>query len=303
MKTTLAMLLASVCLAVPGYGQQMVVAIDKFENDANASDELFTTLRKRITGSIVNTRKFEVVERQHLKSVLSERKLSDAGLTDEENAPAAGKLKAAGYVLYGSVLSLGLDGSAVNVGGVSAGKISAKVEIELRISSAETSKIIASKTIIARKSQSRISGDGQATAGNVADQVIEDAIRAATKKVTGALIDLAYPAKIIKVGKRSVTVNITQEQTELGAVYEVWEVGEELIDPDTGESLGADEELLGELEITRAKPKASIAKPRGDLELDDLEVGMIVRRIDEAVVKQRNAEEKAKKKKNFESRF
>jgi len=281
----------------------MVVAIDNFENDANAPDGLFKTLRKRITGNIVNTRKFEVVERQNLKSVLSERKLADAGLTDEEDAPEARKLKAAGYVLYGSVLSLGLDGSAIAVGGVTAGKILAKVEIELRIASAESGKIIASRTIIASKAQNRISGDGRATSGNVADQVIQDAIRAAAKKVTGALIELAYPAKIIKVGKRSVTVNITQEETELGAVYEVWEVGEPLFDPDTGESLGAEEELLGEIEITRAKPKTSVAKPRGDLDIDDLEVGMIVRRIDETLVKQRKRESKAKRKKNFESRF
>lgn len=283
--------------------ERAIVSIYKFNNEANAPDELFRTLRSRITNNIVNTRKFQVVDRENLKAILSEQNLANAGMTDAEDAPKSGKLRAAGYIIYGSVLSLGIDGSGTQIGDLKAAKLTAKVEIQLRFGDAETGDIIATKTIIATKSQSRMESSGQVTRGNVGEQVIEDAIREAAKKVTAALTDLAFPSKILKVSATSVMINVTAEATELGAIYEVWDVGEELLDPDTGESLGVEEELVGEIQITRTKPKYSLAKPCGGLELEFLEPGMIVRRLDEAVAQQRRNAKKKAKKASFKSRF
>lgn len=281
----------------------MVVAIEKFENEANAPSELFQTLRSRITDNIINTRKFDVVERQRLASVLSERKLADAGMTTEETAPDAGKLTAAGFILYGSVLSLGLDKSSSDIVGVAASKDTVKVEIQLRIANAESGKALSSKTIIATKSQSRMAGDGQRISGNVQEQAIQDAIREASKKVTDALMDLAYPAKIVKLNSEDLLVNLTKEQTEIGAIYEVFSPGEEIIDPDTKESLGSSEEYVGKIEISRTMPKFSSAIPVGGKQLSSFAPGMIIRRQDEEAAKREKQKEKEEAVKSFESRF
>ena len=281
---------------------KIAVAIDKFTNEANARDDLFQSLRSRITDNIVNTRKFEVVERQRMASVLSERKLADAGMTDADTAPEAGKLKAAGFVIYGSVLSLGLDQSQSSVQGFSASKDTAKVELQLRIANAETGKLLASKTIISEQSQNRMGGDGMRTTGNFAEQALQDAIRDAAKKVTDALMDLSYPAKILKVNPADLLVNLTQEQTEYGAVYEVFSPGEEIIDPDTGESLGSSESYVGKIAITRTAPRFSTAVPVG-LPPSVFQPGMIIRRQDEAAAQRERQQEKQRAIQNFESRF
>jgi curli biogenesis system outer membrane secretion channel CsgG len=292
--------------AMVSFAQQpkMVVTVEKFENEANAPTEFFNSLRTRITDNIVNTRKFEVVERQRLASVLSERKLVDAGMTEEnETTPQAGKLKAAGFILYGSVLSLGLDKTQSDVVGLSAAKGTAKVEIQLRFANAESGKIISSKTVIATKSQSRMEGDGQQVTGNVGEQVVQDAIREAAKKVTEALVDLAYPTKILKLNPSDMLVNLTKEQTEIGAVYEVFSAGEEIKDPDTGESLGASEELVGKVEVARTSPKFSFVVPVSPAEIAAFKVGMLVRRQDEEAAKQEKVKARKEAVKTFESRF
>ncbi len=303
MKKFLPAIMLSTLCAWPMMAQKMIVAVEKFENKTDARSDYFATLRTRITDEIINTRKFDVVEREQINSVLSELKLKAAGLTEEGEGPEEGKLKSAGFVIYGSVLSLGMDKTTAAVASVAASKTTAKVEVQLRISSAETGKILSSKTIIATKSQSRMAGEGTTTEGNSDDQSIQDAIRSAAKKVTDALIELAYPPKIIVVGKQDITLNLTKEQVEIDDLFDVLELGEELVDPDTGESLGAEEEFIGRIQITTPGPKTSKSKPVGDLGLDTFKPGMLVRRTDPAVLQKEKAMKKETSEKAFKSRF
>lgn len=288
----------------PQPAPEIFVAIEKFTNEANAPDELFQTLRSRITDNIVNTRKYKIVERQRLNSVLSERKLIDSGMTDPgtDTAPEAGKLKSAAFVIYGSVLSLGQDQSQSSVQGFSARKDTAKVEIQLRIANAETGRLLSSKTIVAERSQNRMAGEGMRTEGNFEEQALQDAMREAAKKVTDALMELTFPAKILQVNPADLLVNLTQEQTEYGAIYEVFAPGQELFDPDTGESLGSSEMFVGKIAITRPAPRFSTAAPIG-LPTSVFQPGMIIRRQSEAAAQRERQMEKQRAIQNFESRF
>ena len=64
------------------------------------------------------------------------------------------------------------------------------------------------------------------------------------------LYEVITPTEIIKVGSKSVYVNLTEERARHGALLNVFTLGESLSDPDTGESLGNSEELIGKLRIT-----------------------------------------------------
>ena len=288
---------------VPPAPGRMVVAIDKFENKSTATPELFDRLRTRVTGEIVNTRKFEVVERERMESIIKEQTLIEQGATKPEEGPKPGNLKPACYVIYGSVLSLGMDSASGTVGDVTASRSAAKVEIQLSFSNAETGKILASKEVIATESKGGLTASGSTAGGNIEDQIVESAVRKAAKMVTQELMALVFPAKIIGVDATTVMINVTQEQTEIGTRYEVYDVGEQLVDPDTGESLGAQESRVGEIEVIRAKPKYAEAKPLGSLKIDTLEKGMIVRPVDKVVKAKEAAERKEKRTQEFESRF
>jgi len=283
--------------------KKFVIAIDKFGNKADASANQFDTLRSRIQARLVATRRFTVVEREKMKNVLSEKKLADSGITDDESEEAQTKSKSADFVLYGDVLFFGRDSANANEGGVSGSKLSARVELKLTITETKTAEVLAEKVLTGYGSSSRVATEGVSQSGNLSEQVERDAADDAARRVVEALREHVYPAKIIRVGKKTVTVNLTDGETEEDDVYDVFEAGEVEEDDDTGESIEVDGECLGRIRITRTTAKTSTAEPIGDLDIDDIEKGCIVRRVSLEMLKKEAKKKKEKAKKAFKSRF
>ena len=106
------------------------------------------------------------------------------------------------------------------------------------------------------------------------------------KKVSATLadqfVDSVYPMKVVKRDRRNqVFINRGKDGgLKIGQIYEVYYAGEELIDPDTGESLGASEEFVGTIKIARINPKMTVAKivSEEDAENAPIGTGDIVRR-------------------------
>jgi hypothetical protein len=116
-------------------------------------------------------------------------------------------------------------------------------------------------------------------------------------------MDLAFPAKVLRIANGQLTINLSQEATSVGTLYQVWRLDEELIDPDTGESLGAAEELVGEVKIVSCQPRFALAEPVEGSGISDFAVGMIARRVNDATLKEREAKEREESQRQFQSRF
>ena len=284
---------------------RMVVAINKFENKSGAPDSVFETIRARVQQCVVGARKFEVVEREQLKAAMSEQTLVASGITDGEDAdaPEAGKMKAASYIIYGNVLYCGKDKSGGSSEGVASAVVKSKVELQIKITNGETGKILTQKSAIgygidkamATKEFSSSTGQG-----------MRDAIDEACHMAADALRDVAYPAKVIKVGKKDITINMTDEEVKEEDVFDVIEADEPMTDPDTGAFLGYDGDDVGRVVISRTGPQVSKAKPMDDLELDDIDTDehtYIIRRVSKATLKKEAKKASQKKKAAFESRF
>jgi hypothetical protein len=95
-------------------------------------------------------------------------------------------------------------------------------------------------------------------------------------------VDAVYPMKVVKrTRKNQVIINRGKDGgLKKGQKYEVFFAGEELIDPDTGESLDSGEEFVGTIEIVRINPKASYGAivSEEDPENAPIGVGDIVRK-------------------------
>ena len=292
-------------LAITATPSRMIVSIDKFENKANVQANQFETLRARIQQAVIGTRKYEVVEREQLASAMSEQNLVAAGVVDgtDVDAPQAGKMKAAAYVIYGNILFYGIDTAGRAAGGVGSGSIRTKVEVQIKITNAETGKILASKSVIGIGTESRQYQADTAVSGNIQEQCERAAVDQAAHMVVDALRDVSYPAKIVKVGRKSVKINMTNEEVREDDVFDVFEVGEEMIDPDTGASLGSEGEEVGRIRITRTGPKVSDAVPEDDLEIEDLKVGYMLRRVSAETLMKERMKAKKKRQDAFEARF
>ena len=71
---------------------------------------------------------------------------------------------------------------------------------------------------------------------------------------------MVFPAKVIARRDTQVTINRGEGAgVAVGDVLNVYALGEEMIDPDTKESLGRDEVKVGKVKITEVDPKFSKA--------------------------------------------
>ena len=286
---------------------RMVVAINKFDNKSNAPDGTFETIRARVQQCVVGARKFEVVEREQLKAAMSEQNLAAAGVTNSEDAdaPEAGKMTAASYIIYGTVLYCGTDKAGGVAEGVASAVVKSKVELQIKITNGETGKILTQKSAIGYGiDKAMATSEYKASTG----QGMRDAIDEACHMAADALRDVAYPAKVIKVGKKDITINMTDEEVKEDDVFDVLEADEPMVDPDTGAFLGFDGDDVGRVTITRTGPQVSKARPveDGDLDLDDLDTDehtYILRRVSKATLKKEAKKASQKKKAAFESRF
>lgn len=286
---------------------RMVVAISKFENKSGATPQQFETIRARVQQCVVGARKFEVVEREQLKTAMSEQVLSTAGHTnaEDEDTPQSGKLKAASYVIYGNVLYCGVDKNAVAFGGISSVSVKYKVELQIKITNGETGRILAQKSAFGYGVDRSMATEN---AKSLAGQGMRDAINEACHVAADMLRDVAYPAKVIKVGRRDITLNMTDEEVQEDDVFDLIEADEPMTDPDTGAFLGFDGDDIGRVRIKRVGPMVSKAIPveDGEMSLKDLDLNehtYIVRRVSKATLAKEAKKRSQQRKGAFEGRL
>ena len=105
---------------------------------------------------------------------------------------------------------------------------------------------------------SKIGTEGVSQKGNYSEQTERAAVDNAAAMVVDALRDLCYPAKIVAVGKKNVTINMTAEEVQEDDIFDVIEAGEPMVDPDTGAFLGNDGDDVGRT----ASPAPARCPPR-----------------------------------------
>jgi len=78
-----------------------------------------------------------------------------------------------------------------------------------------------------------------------------------------------FPAKVLLKRDKEVTINRGEGGgVAVGDTFNVYALGEELIDPDTKESLGREEVKVGRVKITQVNPKTSTAEILDDTGID-----------------------------------
>jgi curli biogenesis system outer membrane secretion channel CsgG len=280
-----------VSFVTPGValGQAKVrVAIWDFENNSQGSwwfhDQLGPAVRNHIdTAFSENTQlaaKFSVIEREKLALVMKEQGLSAAGAVDAKTAASLGKLLGVKYIITGAVDSFAINttgGSLGKFGGVGGKMVKAETVISLGIIDTTTA-----ERVLAVSAEGSVSKGGGFFRGTslsrdaewgIASEAAEKASQELVKKFTGgeylarlskAAGPMTVEGKIIKVDGERAWINLgSSSGIKVGDRFNVFKVGEELVDPDTGAKLGATEEKLGTAEVTDAQEKFSVVKLSG----------------------------------------
>lgn len=252
---------------------RIAVAIRKFENKSNAPDEIVREVRTRIQQCVVGTMKFDVQDRERLKELLREQALAAAGVTNSEDAdvPVVGKITPASYIVYGKVLFFGNDRHVGRVEGVACALTKTKIELEVKVADCKTGNIMAIKTVVGQgMDRVIVSGESKSSTG----QGIHEAIDEAGHVVADWLRDLLCPAKVLKIDKAEITIDMNENEVKEGDLFDVIEDGGVMVDPENGTALEIDGKCVGRVVITRPGLQTSKAEPvdGGRLSIEKLDV-------------------------------
>ncbi|MBB3048875.1 curli biogenesis system outer membrane secretion channel CsgG [Litorivivens lipolytica] len=196
---------------------------------------------------LVQYRKFAVLSRQELDHIGNELALITSDATSREEKAKAGRMLGADYLLISEIT--GADGrtwsETTQVTGQTKHYRKGTFSIGLKVIAAATGEIKFSEKY-----------SGYTTKGNV-----DSLIAYVAKKAIADTVERIFPKRIVKVSGDSLVINAGGRSISVGDHYDAFTVGEPIIDPYTGESLGGEESYVGTIKVTEVHPKLAYAKP------------------------------------------
>lgn len=219
----------------------------------------------QLIDSINATRKFSVVGRTDLADVLKEQELADSGNVDldDKNTAKAGKLAGAKFLLVTTVddwedATERMEFPALRKIGI---KRKVRVSAVAKIYDSTTGRLLESVSVQLATKDDRSDDVSLRTNAEQTDELLTLTVKEAAVTVATRVADVIYPIKVLVRRGQSLILNRGDGGGVVpGQVWNVYAVGEKLIDPDTGEDLGSEELLVGTARIVSVAPKTSTAE-------------------------------------------
>lgn len=224
-------------------------------------DSVLEALDSQVYDRVLNTKRFEILER------------SDADALAKESA-AAGEAFAFNKADY--ILTIRVDSFNDRMEErklASLGKTVRSRTIELsavaKITEVSTQRAIASTNFKVKKHDSESRSEStRERVGEGSDELLIQAVSDMAQKIATRAADVISPARIIGKRDKIVTINRNdQSGIKVGQVWEVFVLGDEMVDPDTGDK-SREEVLVGTVRVTRVTPQNSQAEVVEDTGID-----------------------------------
>lgn len=207
---------------------------------------------------LIKTNKFTVIERGRMAEVLQEQGLTLAGIT-ESNVDRLGGLGGVDYLVYGAITKLGVNDGGVNALGLRFAKNKVEMAMDLRIVDIKSGRIVLAESIEREIEAGKAFDIGGITNRSTSGDPLSDAQRIVGRDIAGLVATRILPIKVAAVQGDTIILNYGDSVLNVGYQLAAFEVGEGFTDPDTGEVLGAEETLIGKVEVTEARSKFSKA--------------------------------------------
>jgi len=284
-KSIFALLAAALLPVVAGAQEKSTLAIATIKPTASLDasvkadkklemNRIIESLNSQLIDRVNATRKFEVVGRSDLDSVIKEQDLGASGNVDAKTAAQAGKLTGAKYLLVTTVDDFQDFVETAKFEGTdrSATKRVFRFSIVGKVYDSSTGKLLESanfQTGNDKFKQIQMERNYTVKDGELSDEMMVAVSRDMAEKIATHVADVIFPAKILIKRDTEVTINRGEGGgVAVGDTFNVFALGEELIDPDTKESLGREEVKVGKVKITEVDPKMSKAQVLEDTGID-----------------------------------
>jgi curli biogenesis system outer membrane secretion channel CsgG len=243
-------------------------------------NRLTDSLNEHLMVTFQNTHKFDIIARADLAALLKEQQLPAGLITDSEAKALPGKIRRLDFLLLTSITDFldAKDGAFIEGQGVRVDRRTVQATMVIKIFNTSTGSLMQSIVLPVSHDQrgiSRVANQGSGN-GAIDDSLIEAVVGELAIKAAGRVVDIIYPPRVIGLAADVITINRGEGSgVAVDQTWEVFALGKEMVDPDTGVSLGREEVKLGEIAITDVLPKFSKARLLGDNR--GIEVGAVVR--------------------------
>ncbi len=284
-------LIMMVCIPSQAAGNKVRIAVLDFSTDALQSNwsfswrasKLATAAADDLTTELAMTRQFSVIERQKLNLVLKEQQLGMSGAVDPSTAANVGRILGVQLIVVGSVEEFGVSGwggSVPRIGKLKGlvgfgGKMqSGKCVVNARLIDTTTAEIVGAYEAEGSKKFGKADfagvNFGKDYDSGIVTKVMSKAIEKLVQEISADAANIepstgipgagATTGKIANVKGAKIYLNLSgSDGVKNGDRFDVFKPGEEILDPDTGESLGSEETQIGTIIVTSVQAKFSIA--------------------------------------------
>ena len=251
-------------------------------NTQQELNRIVESLDSQLIDRVNATRKFDVFSRSDLADIIKEQDLGASGNVDAKTAAKAGKLSGAKYLLVCTVDDFQdyYEKAVFEGTGRSATKRVFRFSIVGKMYDSSTGKLIESANFqTGNDAFKQIQQERNYSVNNglLSDEMMVAISRSMAEKIANHIVDVIFPAKVLIKRDNTVTINRGEGGgVAEGDVFNVFALGEEMIDPDTKESLGHEEVKVGKVKISQVNPKTSLAAILEDTGIDK---GAVLRKV------------------------
>ena len=237
-------------------------------------DRIIQSLDSQLIDRVNATRKFDVLSRSDLADVIKEQDLGASGNVEAKTAAKAGQLAGAKYLLVATVDDFQdyYEKAVFEGTGRSATKRIFRFSIVGKIYDSSTGKLLESANFqTGNDAFKQIQQERSYSVNNglLSDEMMVAISRDMAQKIANHVVDVIYPVKVLIKRDNTVTINRGEGGgVAEGDTFNVFALGEELKDPDTGEVLGHEEVKVGKVKISQVNSKTSLATILEDTGID-----------------------------------
>lgn len=269
-------------ITYPPYdGPKKRIAVLEFDNDIQGhwwdrSWNISRRLTDMVTTELMKTNRFIVVERGALDEILAEQDLGSSGRIRRETAAKVGELLGAQVLIKGAVTEFaqkesgGIGGLAIHGIGIVGRTDTGHVAIDLKLIDSTTGQVQQSHRSEGRIKSTGFGGiaffhglafGGAAYNKTALGKATRQAVQNAVSYIVNAMDARPWEGRVVKATGGTVYVNGGANMNiTTGTIFSVYSKGDELIDPDTGLSLGSVQSRAGTIRVTQVMEKFSVAE-------------------------------------------
>ena len=252
-----------------------VTAQAKVDGTDNALMQIEQGADVQLLSAIEATRRFEIVARADLPSIIKEQDLTQSGNVNVLDPQAARAFQLAG-ARYVATLTISNYQEVVErtellnqFGTSKAERRTINLQAVLKIFDSTTGSLFRSTQVTLSESAVNEIMPGVEQKGVKTNVVLGAVAKKLATDVANAIADSLAPARVIGYTLGQITFNRSAESgVSVGQIYEVFVPGSAMIDPDTGEQLGAEEVHVGWARVTDAGARFSTAQAIEDRGID-----------------------------------